>query len=275
MYYIGVAPFMPFKTLRYFRNHGAAATLNHSRYVLRRGALRYAFRASAKLGLKQFRTAYGVTMQANWADATFQYCSMGDYGQFLFDKLREKQPPFSFVDIGANQGLYSLIAAKNPSCRNVVSFEPVSGTYDLLLRNVALNVGHEKVQCHQKAISDTRGEVTITLSNNHSGGATMRTVELHPEQQLETIQCINDADVAKLIPADLPIIVKIDVEGHEKPVISQLIKLPQAARIEKIFYEVDEDWVDPLELQDLLKSIGIAKFEKIGDGRHYDIWACR
>jgi FkbM family methyltransferase len=214
-------------------------------------------------------------MTANWADVTFRLCAMGNYGYFLSDKLHEKKTAFSFVDIGANQGLYSLIAAKNPFCKQIVSFEPVKATFDLLLRNVALNVGREKVQCHQKAVSDIVGDVAITLPNNHSGGATIRAVEFQSDHRIEIISCVSAAEIEVLLPSDLPILVKIDVEGHEKSVISQLIKLPYAARIEAIFYEVDENWVDPLELQDLLRSIGIINFEKVGDGQHYDVWGYR
>ena len=68
---------------------------------------------------------YGVRMRANWKDRTFRYCHYATYGRALSDYLAAQDHAFSFIDIGANQGLYSLLAAQNPYCKAVVAFEPV------------------------------------------------------------------------------------------------------------------------------------------------------
>ena len=43
----------------------------------------------------------------------------------------------------------------------------------------------------------------------------------------------------------------------------------------EIFYEVDEKWVDPINLRNLLISKGFRKFTKIGREKHYDVLAQR
>ena len=66
-------------------------------------------------------TAYGVEMQENWADSTFRMCVFGRQGDVLAKLLRRWDRPFAFVDIGANQGLFSLIAATPRLCLRVSS----------------------------------------------------------------------------------------------------------------------------------------------------------
>src|SRR5262249_58762655 len=44
-----------------------------------------------------------------------------------------------FVDVGANTGLYALVAAIQDPARRVVAFEPVPEIHDMLRANIALN----------------------------------------------------------------------------------------------------------------------------------------
>ena len=73
----------------------------------------------------------------------------------------------------------------------------------------------------------------------------------------------------------LPLIVKIDVEGHEAIVISQLIESGLVAITDTVFYEVDESWSDPAQLRTLLSDAGFSRFTPIGAPRHYDVLATR
>ncbi len=85
------------------------------------------------------RTPYGVLMRSNWGDFTFELCYNGSYGTTLSDFLTAQRAPFIFLDIGANQGLYSLIAAANPQCAQAYAFEPVAATLTILRDNIQLN----------------------------------------------------------------------------------------------------------------------------------------
>src|SRR3546814_17369148 len=81
----------------------------------------------------------GVKLRANWRDRTFQYCRAATYGRDLSGFLAAQDSPFAFVDIGANKGLYSLLAARNPQCARVIAFEPGAATFALLRDNISLN----------------------------------------------------------------------------------------------------------------------------------------
>jgi len=65
------------------------------------------------------------------------------------------KPGDIFVDVGANIGLFALIAAKRVGSHGTVfAFEPTPKIYKELLENVILN-GFQNVHCIQKALSDS------------------------------------------------------------------------------------------------------------------------
>jgi hypothetical protein len=69
--------------------------------------------------------------------------------------------------------------------------------------------------------------------------------------------------------------VKIDVEGLEAVVIAELAKTPSFARVQAIFYEVDDRWASAGEIEALLRAAGFTRFAKYGRGHHYDVLASR
>lgn len=224
-------------------------------------------------------SAYGVLMVPNWQDTTFRYCIFGTYGRDLADLLLGQREDFVFVDIGANQGLYSLIAAQNPRCRQVIAFEPVPTTHARLAANVALNGGAARTVLHLLAIAESAGEVTIDVAPDHTGTATLAGRE---DRQAGggscggvTIETIDAPLLDPLLAGTLPMFVKIDVEGLEAVVIAELAKTVAFARVAAIFYEVDDRWASAGEIEALLRGAGFTRFTKYGRGHHYDVLASR
>jgi FkbM family methyltransferase len=232
----------------------------------------------AALSSGPVQSAYGVAMTPNWQDTTFRYCIFGTYGRDLSDLLLGQSEDFVFVDIGANQGLYSLIAAQNPMCRKIIAFEPVPVTHARLAANVALNGGAARTVLHQLAIADSVGDVAISVAADHTGTATLAGREGQsggPKAGSVTIHTINAPLVDPLLAGDLPMFVKIDVEGLEAVVIAELAKTDSFARVAAIFYEVDDRWARADEIEILLRSAGFTRFAKYGRGHHYDVLATR
>ncbi len=221
------------------------------------------------------RSAYGVLMTPNWQDTTFRYCVFGTYGRDLADLLLGYAEDFVFVDIGANQGLYSLIAAQNPKCRRIIAFEPVPATHALLAANVALNGGAERTVLHQLAIADNAGEVTINVAADHTGTATLAGRDGSRGAGGVTIRTIDAPLLDPLLAGELPMFVKIDVEGLEAVVIAELARTAAFARIDAIFYEVDDRWASARAIEALLRGAGFTRFVKHGRGHHYDVLASR
>lgn len=217
---------------------------------------------------------YGVRMRANPDDRTFQYCRYATYGHVLSDFLAAQDRPFAFVDIGANQGLYSLLAAQNGHCTRAIAFEPVSRTFALLRDNIALNGLKQTIQPVRAAVSIQSGMATIAADARHSGTASLRG-GAPADAAGEDISILGIAGVDALIEGSVPLIVKIDVEGHEETVVEALAQSAHLPRIAAIFYEIDARWTDAAKIEKMLRAAGFTRFDRFGFGRHYDMLAQR
>lgn len=90
-----------------------------------------------------------------------------DIEKFFYERTLEYEQPV-VLDIGANNGVFSLIAAINPKMR-VYAFEPTPSTYEILKRNMFLNNLDDRVRTFQLALADKKG--TAILKYPKGGGA--------------------------------------------------------------------------------------------------------
>lgn len=220
-------------------------------------------------------TPYGVKLMPNFGDKTFRYCRYGTYGMRFADYLTAQRRDFSFVDIGANQGLFSLVAGRNPCCRAIVAFEPVPQTHAILSRNLALNGLEDRAVAICAGVSDHSGEARIAVKEGHSGVATLARSDMFDAHASQTVTLIDADELDRLLPQSGALIVKVDVEGHEQVVIEQLLRSRHAPRIAAIFYEMDQRWCDHHAVRKALEGAGFDRFAKLGVGRHYDMLAQR
>ncbi len=69
----------------------------------------------------------------------------------------------TFIDVGANCGLYSILGPLwNPNLQ-VIAFEPVPAIFEKLKKNVRLNQLEGRVQCENLALSSRSGRSTLFL----------------------------------------------------------------------------------------------------------------
>ncbi len=128
------------------------------------------------------------------------------------------------LDIGANTGIYSLIAcAVNPRAR-AYAFEPVRRVYDKLKHNIKLNSFDIKANCI--AISSTDGAQKIWDVNwEHQYGASLAPPEtettIHLSYNVPTITLDSFIGQNNIQKIDL---IKIDVETFEPEVLRGYIK---------------------------------------------------
>lgn len=233
--------------------------------------------------MKQTRTDlvlsdYGILLYPNGEDLTFQFYVSAAYGHFYSNYLRAIREPFVLLDVGANQGLYSLVAAQNTFCKQVISLEPVAETFDLLSRNISANGLSQKIVALNCGLSARDEVATISTKPGHSGAASLHVSFENGLQQ--QVKLASSAAIASLIVADLPVVVKIDTEGHESVVIEELCQSTFANRIVSVFYEMNLTWSDPAAIELLLRTIGIVHFQRVAEGdhqdiNHYDIFASR
>lgn len=119
-----------------------------------------------------------------------------------------------FVDVGANVGVYTILASAVIGSR-CVAFEPVPDTFTDLLLNIRLNnVGH-LVRAVDAAIGSTNGAAACTAI---LGAANRITTGVAPGE-VGTVQ-VRMARLDDAIQNLKPRILKIDVEGFETEVVS-------------------------------------------------------
>ncbi len=134
--------------------------------------------------------------------------------------LRLIPPGSAVLDVGANSGLFALLAARRDPTVQVHAVEPVARVFSLLQANVALN-GLENVTCHRLACSDREGAAAVQvpagervpvmaslLSGWCEGPATDEAVECVTVDGLVATHGIGPVGV-----------VKIDAEGSEDAVL--------------------------------------------------------
>ena len=143
-----------------------------------------------------------------------------------------------FLDVGANEGYFSIIASKLVGPSGVVlSIEPQSRLQGVIFRNIAENVAFN-IHPFQLAISDSIGTATISLlPDMNTGGSglivtTKYTVptELVPQTTLQQFFHLLRIDRVKLM--------KIDVEGFEYEAILGSKELFASNFIENIALEL-------------------------------------
>lgn len=129
------------------------------------------------------------------------------------------------IDIGANTGVYSLVAKTiNPDSK-VYAFEPVKRVFEKLKSNNLLN-GFDIV-CESDAVSDKNGKaVFFDLPTEHIYSVTINQNLNAPgvkvlETEVTTITLDSYLQERKITAVDL---VKIDVETHEPEVLQGFIK---------------------------------------------------
>jgi FkbM family methyltransferase len=203
-------------------------------------------------------------------DRTFELCIAG-YGPFIPETIARHARPFLFLDVGANLGLFSLLADRNPLCRRVLAFEPLPAIFAHLKANIARN-GARKVEPVCAALSD-RGQrsVYMAFDARHSG---MSKVIDRKRRGACRVKAIGVAGLVALV-RDWPesVVAKIDVEGEEPGVLTVLRQTPFYASLEDLIIEVSDRNLGPERkrgLLDLLAADGFVEAARSGPGDHYD-----
>lgn len=114
-----------------------------------------------------------------------------------------------FVDVGANVGVYTILASAAVGARSM-SFEPIPSTYDWLAANVRLNGIDDRVETHRSAIGAQEGHVRMT----NTLGPVNHVVREEEEGTQVPVQPLDS-----MLGAEDPTLIKIDVEGYEAEVV--------------------------------------------------------
>lgn len=181
------------------------------------------------------------------------------------------QPGDRFVDIGANIGMISLLAARLVSKEgHVDSFEPNPETLRLLREAIERNA-IDHIEVYPVGLADQAGHLTLRLSSEHSGTATLAAVS--EESTVKTFEVeVNVADEVLLEDSRSIRMIKIDVEGFEVSVLNGLTRTIERDRPFIITEFVAEQFEDAeasyAAMQALLAPLGFRAYG-IGTRRRF------
>jgi len=163
----------------------------------------------------------------------FYRSGLEKYETKLFKKLVTRG--MTVVDVGANIGYYTLLAARLVGNEGkVFAFEPEPQNHVLLLRNIELN-GYRNVVPVRKAVSSKTGTADLFL-NRETGAHSF----LRDRQDIIGVTTVETVSLDEYFKdRELPIgIIKIDVEGAELSVLQGMRNIIRKNENLKIFTEL-------------------------------------
>jgi FkbM family methyltransferase len=194
------------------------------------------------------------------------------------------RPGDTYIDIGANIGIYSLLASQivGPT-GHVYCFEPHPQTYELLRAHLAIN-RIINATTYNLALSDHDGELTLYPRGHQSGcssllppteiastptpGASPTPGQSAAPPRIAPAHTVNvrrGDDILSNTPFPGRILLKIDTEGFEQHVLHGLPTL-LARNDVTLTVEVTDDWLrraggSAQQLFDELKSKGYTAYQ--------------
>jgi len=133
-----------------------------------------------------------------------------------------------FLDIGANVGIFSLIASQ--TFDEVFSFEPNPETYKILENNIKINL-NKNITAYNIGLSNQNSTMELYVNPLNNGGASLNKFNQKITQEGVgydwdkvdvQVGILDDIFILKNKRIDL---IKIDVEGHELLVLKGALNL--------------------------------------------------
>ncbi len=187
-------------------------------------------------------------------------------------------------DVGANTGVYSLVAKTISPAASVFAFEPVARVFEKLSKNCSLN--QYDIKCYQKAVSNYTGEAVIyDTTDDHILSVTVNKNLQAPSKEvreckIETITLKQFVQEQALDRIDL---MKIDVETHEPEVLEgfgeYLNKFKPTMLIEILNEEIGTKVNALVEGMDYLyfnidENNGVRQVDRITHSDYYNYLLC-
>jgi FkbM family methyltransferase len=158
------------------------------------------------------------------------YNGMAEFADMAF-LLHFLRPDHLFLDVGANVGVYTVLASAAAGAR-AIAVEPLPATYQRLRRNVALNQVDARVETLNVAVGEQHGTARFTQdydATNHivAAGESARCCEV-PVRTVDEI-----------VAARTPELIKVDIEGYELPALEGAKSTLSNPRLRAIVIELN------------------------------------
>jgi FkbM family methyltransferase len=177
---------------------------------------------------------------------------------------RNLRPGDVLYDIGANVGVYSLIAAHvSQRQARIVAFEPAYGNYAELCENLLLNRVEDAVVPLPLVLGAERrlGSLSYRVT---TPGAAMHTLDgAEPGAYRQPVLVYPLDDLVSLFDVPAPTLIKLDVDGSEAAVLEGAERTLRDPALRSLVVEVDVAQTD--RVRELLDGAGFALVERHDD----------
>ena len=137
-----------------------------------------------------------------------------------------------FIDVGANVGSYTLLACAAVGARGY-AFEPVPLTHSRLVDNLRLNYLEARVQHPNVGVGSSAGQLVFTSDEDTVNHA------LSDGESCANPVTVDVITLDSALAHESPSLMKIDVEGFEKPVILGGEKTLSNASLHSVIMELN------------------------------------
>ena len=173
----------------------------------------------------------------------------------------------TFVDIGANIGLYALWASRfvGPTGQ-VIALEPDPDNYALLIRNVAINRAHN-IEALNQAASNSSGPAVLYQSRDNRGMLSLRDVT-HSRVSVPVMATTLDEYLAGR--GERIALIKLDIEGAEPLALEGMKKILSHNRGAALLMEFAPELIEafgrsPAAFLEELLDLGF-RFSRVDEG---------
>jgi len=197
------------------------------------------FKTKIKLppsGILKLKTDSGtIKIATNQTSYVTQLLYWNGYKKFEYSQIFEtlSKDITSFLDIGANIGFYSLLAAKANSNINIHAFEPAKGPKYFLNKNIKINHFETQIKSIDLALSSTKGTIDFYEVDNlkykyldynlagEGNAGTKKTSRNFIKNEVNTDSLDNFVNAENITSIDL---IKLDTEGTEVDILKSGIE---------------------------------------------------
>jgi FkbM family methyltransferase len=223
--------------------------------------MRCILRRPATASLRPWRLK--MFLPANWRGVEkLIFAFREDYEPELGYLQQILLPGMTFVDAGANIGIYTLVASRIVGdTGRVIAFEPSAQSFRILQRNIALN-GLQNVLAFPFALAQTSGSTRLYHGPNAGLNSLGRDPSWKEDAEEIAIEQL-DRVIQQTSTARVDMI-KMDVQGAEELVLLGAMKIVTSSR-PMIVFEIFPEGTAPIGLSpfgawELLQSLGYKFF---------------
>lgn len=155
-------------------------------------------------------------------------------------------PGDAFYDVGANVGVYSLIAASICSDARVVAIEPAPANYEALCRNLALNGATHAVIPLPVGLMEATHLGALEIADPASGAAEHVLDGAGTSALRVAVLAYSLDDLVEAFGLPSPTLLKIDVDGGEDAVLAGATATLRDPRLRSLIVEIDERKTEPV-----------------------------